>query len=152
MYNNDFYFTLYHYTVSTLGTWVKFFFQKTWLWIFLLPTALAHLDLTIIIGLCMDGGQSLVSKFLRTKVMQFFGRISLSIYLIQWSMIGFIVLLINGPQSYATLHELWAAFSNGDVIVPPGAPALLIIITPVVAFIVTKYFEEPVYKILTGTK
>ena len=83
MYNNDFYFTLYHYTVSTLGTWVQFFFQKTWLWTFLLPTALAHLDLTIIIGLCMDGGESLVSKFLRTKVMQFFGRISFSIYLIQ---------------------------------------------------------------------
>ena len=152
LYNNSLKSTFYNFTDPALNTYAKFFFQNTGFWAFFLTTTLVHLQLTIIMGLCMDGGESVVSRFLRTKMLQFLGRISLSIYLIQWPMMGFIVLLINGPQSYSTTEELWAAFSNGDIIVPPGSPALLIVICPIVAFIVTKYFEEPIYKLLSGTR
>ena len=152
MYTNALKSTFYNFTDSTWNTYVSFFFQKTLFWAFFLTTTLVHLQLTIIMGLCMDGGESIVSRFLRTKMLQFLGRISLSIYLIQWSMGGFIVLLINGPQNYTTTAELWAAVSNGDIIIPPGSPALFIVICLIVAFIVTKYFEEPIYKLLSGTR
>ena len=49
----------------------------------------AHSQLTIIIGLCMDSGKSVTSKFLRKRVLQFLGRISFSLYLLHWPFIQF---------------------------------------------------------------
>ena len=100
----------------------------------------------------MDAGTSLTSRFLRTRMMQFLGRISLSLYLLHWSLIGYVILAINGPQDYETEGEIREAYESQKLIVPFGAPMILIIISPIVSFIVTKYFEEPISKILRGTK
>lgn len=131
---------------------VKFFFQGDGFWKFFLQTHLPHLQLIIIVGLCMDGGKSIASRFLRTKMMQFLGRISLSLYLLHWPLMGFVLLAFNGPQNFGTSAEIWAAYFSGKINVPFGAPAIHIIISPIVCFIATKYFEEPIAKILRGTK
>ena len=111
-----------------------------------------HIQLTIVIGLCMDAGTSLTSRFLRTQMMQFLGRISLSLYLLHWSLIGYVILAINGPREYQTEGEILAAYKSHELIVPFGSPMIVIIVSPIVSFIVTKYFEEPISKILRGTK
>ena len=135
-----------------LNKLVRFFFQTDDFWKIFLQTHLVHLQLSIIIGLCMDGGKSLVSRFLRTKMMQFLGRISLSLYLLHWPLMGYVLLAINGPQTFKTSAEIWAAYGSGKLIVPLGTPLILIIISPIICFIATKYFEEPISKILRGTK
>ena len=131
---------------------VKFFFKTDEFWKYFLQTFLPHLQLIIVIGLCMDGGKSFVSRFLRTKVMQFFGRISLSLYLLHWPLMGFVILAMNGGQDFTNSAEVLEAYASGKLKVPFGTPAIHIIISPIVCFIVTKYFEEPVTKMLKGTK
>ena len=84
--------------------------------------------------------------------MQFLGRISLSLYLLHWPLMGFVILAINGPQSFETSAEVVAAYRSGEIVVPVGTPAIHIIISPIICFIATKYFEEPISKILRGTK
>jgi peptidoglycan/LPS O-acetylase OafA/YrhL len=100
----------------------------------------------------MDGGQSLTSKFLRSKVMQFLGRISLSLYLTHESVLGFVILATNGPIEYEKEADIWKAYLSGDLFDPSGSSLIVIITAPIVAFIVTKYFEEPISKILNGFK
>ena len=131
---------------------IRYIFAGDKFWSKFLQIALVHLQLNIIIGLCMDKGISFTSKVLRAKPIQLLGRISLSLYLTHWSMMGFILTAINGPQKYQTEAEIWAAYSNGNLIQPPGSPAIAIILTPIIAYIVTKYFEEPLSKALRGTK
>ena len=131
---------------------VKFFFKTDEFWKYFLQTFLPHLQLIIVIGLCMDGGKSFVSRFLRTKVMQFFGRISLSLYLLHWPLMGSVILAMNGGQDFTNYAEVLEAYASGKLKVPFGTPAIHIIISPIVCFIVTKYFEEPVTKMLKGTK
>ena len=138
--------------VAKLNKYVEFFFKGDDFWGTYLQIFAVHLQLTIVVGLCMDDGKSLTSRFLRTKVMQFLGRISLSLYLLHWALMGYVLLAVNGPQHYETEGEIWAAYFSQKLIVPFGAPMILIIISPIVCFIVTKYFEEPVSKILRGTK
>ena len=138
--------------VPKLNGVVKKLFQTDEFWKYFLQTHLVHLQLTIIIGLCMDGGSSFVSRFLRTKMMQFLGRISLSLYLLHWPLMGFVILAINGPQSFKTSAEIVGAYRSGEIVVPVGTPAIHIIISPIICFIATKYFEEPISKILRGTK
>lgn len=136
----------------TLNKYLKLFFQGDTFWGTFLQLFAVHIQLTIVIGLCMDDGKSLVSRFLRTKMMQFLGRISLSLYLIHDTVIGAIILAINGPQEYETAEQIEVAYDQGDLIVPPGTPVIVIIVSVIVAFIATKYFEEPVSKILKGSK
>ena len=138
--------------VPRLNKYVEFFFKGDDFWGTYLQIFAVHIQLTIIVGLCMDAGKSLTSRFLRTKMMQFLGRISLSLYLLHWSLMGYVILAINGPQEYETEAEIWEAYSSQKLTVPFGSPMILIIISPIVCFIVTKYFEEPVTKILRGTK
>ena len=135
-----------------LDPMVKFFFKTDEFWKYFLQTFLPHLQLIIVIGLCMDGGESLVSRFLRTKMMQFLGRISLSLYLLHWSLMGFVILAINGGQHFTNSAEVSEAYGSGKLKVPFGAPAIHIIISPILCFIVTKYFDEPITKMLKGTK
>lgn len=135
------------------STWILIgFFRKDTIWGTLLQLFFVHVQLTIVMGLCMDNGKSLTSKFLRTKMMQFLGRISLSLYLTHESMLGFVILAINGPQEYKTEEAIWQAYESGDINEPNGSPLIVIITAPIVAFIATKYFEEPISKILRGSK
>ena len=85
-------------------------------------------------------------------MMQFLGRISLSLYLIHDTVIGAIILAINGPQKYKTAEQIEVAYDQGDIYIPPGTPVIVIFVSVIVAFIATKYFEEPVSKILKGSK
>ena len=140
------------HSTPRLNKYVAFFFQKDKFWGTILQYFAIHSQLTIIIGLCMDAGESLTSKFLRTKGMQFLGRISLSLYLLHFAIMGFINLTINGPQSYETEAEFYEAYIKGDIYVPLGAPLILIIISPIISFIATRYFEEPTSNILKGHK
>ena len=127
----------YEFINKFLDLWLQFF--------------AVHLQLTIIIGLCMDDGNSLTSKFLRTNGMQFLGRIALSLYLIHRSVMGFTSLAINGPrlkEYFNTgIHE---AYDEDKIFLPLGTPLIVMIVSPIVSFIVTKYFEEPITKILRG--
>ena len=100
---------------------------------------LVQLQLTIVMGLCLDNGESLSSKILRTKVMQFFGRISLSLYLLQLPVFGYIrLLMIQSGQFNDTAWRDFCLFY------------LIIVITPGVAYLVTKYFQEPCSRLLRG--
>ena len=136
--------------VPRLNKLVAFIFQGDRFWGTYLQIFAVHIQFTIVTGLCMDAGTSLTSRFLRTRMMQFLGRISLSLYLLHWSLIGYVILAVNGPQDYKTDGEIWAAYGSQKLIIP--SPMILIIISPIVSFIVTKYIEEPMLKILTGTK
>ena len=51
---------------------------------------MCYTQLMIIVGLCLDNGKSLSSKFYKTKVMQFLGRISMSLYLLHEPLIYYI--------------------------------------------------------------
>ena len=127
-------------------------FQDTELFGIVLQWFVVHSLLTIIIGLCMDAGQSITSKFLRTKIMQFLGRISLSLYLLHWPLMVYITVAMNGKQQYDNPGDIFAAYIGGKIYVPTWAPLILIVISPIVAFITTKYFEEPISNILRGRK
>ena len=135
-----------------LNKFVAGFFKDDTFWGTFLQLFAVHVQLTIVMDLCMDDGSSLTSKFLRTKMMQFLERISLSLYLTHESMLGFVILAINGPQEYETEAEIWKAYYSGELIEPNGSPLIVIITAPIVAFIATKYFEEPITKILRGSK
>ena len=107
---------------------------------------MVHCQLIIIIGLSMDNGDSLTSKILRTRVMQFLGRISLSLYLLQLPLLGYIKLMMNQAWQYYNMAEMsstsleeWRDF---------WSPPILIVISPIVAFVTTRYFEEPITNIL----
>ena len=100
-------------------------------------------QLTIIIGLCMDNGESFTSKLLRTKFMQFFGRISLSLYLLQLPIFGCIELLMN---QYWVYNELEGDdFENLRLF---SSCYIFILVTPLIASLANKYFEEPISSIL----
>ena len=95
-------------------------------------------QLTIIIGLCMDDGDSLTSKFLRTRCLLFLGRISLSLYLLHVPIGQYIELALN-EQDWQSTGALYFNF---------WLPLIKIIISPFIAFVATKYFEEPVGRYL----
>ena len=88
-----------------LNAYIAYFFKHDNFWGAFLQYFAVHGFLIIIIGLCMDGGESLTSKFLRTKAMQFLGRISLSLYLLHIPIMGYWSLMINGPQTHYKTYE-----------------------------------------------
>ena len=112
---------------------------------YVLQFLFVHLQLTIIIGLCMDDGISFTSRFLRTKSLQFLGRISFSLYLTHWPVMGFVSLAIKGQElcgnesSANEFLNMW----NKCAILPLWAPILTIFVSIFFAFLITKYFEDP---------
>jgi hypothetical protein len=98
--------------IPRLDPYVEHFFKWPAFWSPFLQIFAVHVQLTIVVGLCMDGGKSLTSKFLRTKMMQFLGRISLSLYLLQWSLMGFVLLAINGPQYFNPNEDIIWDFTD----------------------------------------
>ena len=90
-------------------------------------------QLTIVIGLCMDAGESKTSRFLRTNAMQFLGRISFSLYLLHIPTLNF-----------CSQFLLYIKF----VTYPSGTALFVISLAIMLSFIVTKYIEEPISRIL----
>ena len=117
---------------------VRFLFGGDRFWGKFLQFALVHLQLSIIIGLYMDDGNSITSKLLRTKTMQFLGRISLSLYLTHLSTMRFML-------------TIWKTYNAGKLVERAGLPAVGIMVSPIIAYIITKYFEEPISKALRRT-
>ena len=141
-----------NYHRTKLNTIVAYLFQDSEFFGRVLQFFAVHSQLIIIIGLCMDSGQSLTSRFLKTKIMQFLGRISLSLYLLHVPIIGYIILAINGKQPYDTgdADAIWAAYDQGKIYVPPYHPFIVIVTSSIIAYIITKYFEEPISNLLKG--
>ena len=52
------------------------------------------------LGLCLDGGQSFTSKLFKTRIMQFLGRISMSLYLVHEPLIFWIKCLLYGKLDW----------------------------------------------------
>ena len=114
---------------------------------YVLQFVFVHLQLTIIIGLCMDDGISFTSRFLRSTSLQFLGRISYSLYLTHWPVMGFISLAIKGQDICKNEIEardfLNVQMWNKCAILPLWAPILTPFVAIFFAFLVTKYLEEP---------
>ena len=115
---------------------------------YILQFLFVHSQLTIISGLCMDDGISLTSRVLRSRALQFLGRISYSLYLTHWSIMGFVSLAIKGQEVCKNENEVreFLEWWNKCAILPLWSPFLTIFIAILFAFFVTKYFEEPLKK------
>ena len=111
----------------------------------MLQFVFVHLQLTIIIGLCMDDGISFTSRFLRSTSLQFLGRISYSLYLTHWPVMGFVSLAIKGQEICKNEIETRDFLDswNKCAILPLWAPILTPFVAIFFAFLVTKYLEEP---------
>ena len=138
-----------YYSESKIVKWILHTAMDQGLDNYVIQFLLVHLQLTLIIGLCMDNGNSRTSVFLRSKVPQFLGRISVSLYLTHWPMIGYISLAINGQDKCLNENSV-RAFTGWSscAVLPQWSPILTMIVSPLIAFIVTKYFEEPISAIL----
>ena len=122
---------------------------KYWMaWGDLLQVFAVHSQLTIIIGLCMDGDTSFLSKILQTRVMQLLGNISLSLYLVHWSVVCLVILAQTNRLFEGSIRKIIGAIYSGKLILVPGTPLIIVIISLLVSFIVSKYFEKPISKIL----
>ena len=133
------------YYLENIKTYVQYGIFNYWL-----QFLLVHTQFTIITGLCMDEGKSITSRFLRSKVLQFLGRISLSLYLTHWPIMGYVSLAINGKKtcendSKGLLFDSWNSCAELETV---WSPILTMIIAPIIAFLITKYFEEPLANIL----
>jgi hypothetical protein len=70
----------------------------------------------------------------------------------------YVLLAINGPQyfnpneditwdpDHVTWRDDYLGFHRLNI--PLGAPLIVIAVSPIVCFVVTKYFEEPISKML----
>ena len=116
-----------------------------------------YVQLMIIIGLCLDGeGHSRASKFFRSSLMQFLGKISMTMYLIHCPLIFWIKVALYGEIG----KNLTFSLVNFDIIflfigltvvgkqpdVPfPAWPAIPLLISSslIAATLLTKFIEEP---------
>ena len=114
----------------------------------LLQVFAVHSQLTIVIGLCMDGGTSILSKILQTRVMRLLGDMSLSLYLVHWSVLCLVILAQNNHQIEGPIGKIIGATYSGKVVLLPGTPLIIVIISLLVSFIISKYFEKPISKLL----
>ena len=90
------------------------------------------IQLTIVIGLCMDDGVSRTSVFFKTNAMQVLGRVSFSLYLLH----------IPTKSIFQSFLKYY------DIVWPSGTPMLIVILSIVFSFIATKYLEEPLVRTL----
>lgn len=100
---------------------------------------LVNLQLMIIVGLCCDQGQSKFSQFFKTKVMQFFGKVSMSLYLVHEPIIFWIAFLINGPIE-------WTKSRPASTDFPLRYSPVHAIVSIILAVLLTKFVEEPIKK------
>ena len=99
-----------------------------------------YVQLMIIVGLCLDD-KSVSSRFFRSSVMQFLGRISMTLYLVHCPLIYWIKVGLFG--------EVGLAVVGGDPEVPfPAWPAIPLHITSslLCATVLTIFLEEPARK------
>ena len=96
-----------------------------------------YLQLMIIVGLCLDGGKSHTSRFLKTRVMQFLGRISMALYLIHEPILFWINFCTYGKVDWPDDKK------PSHVKLPLWAIPIHVLISLIFATILTFYLEEP---------
>ena len=97
----------------------------------ILQLTACHTQLMIIVGLCLDGGQSMTARFFTTSPMQFLGRISMAYYLVHGTMIMWINLGYYGPDF------------EGERGFPLWATPVMMILSVLSATFLTLCLEEP---------
>ena len=102
--------------------------------------SLCHTQLMVIVGLCLDGGRSIVTKFFNTKTMQFFGRISMSLYLVHEPIIFYIRFFFYGVWHWKD--------GQGSPDAPSWTIPIHVIISLIFATFITLFIEEPARKLL----
>ena len=108
---------------------------------YLLMLLVCYLQLMIIVGLCLDSGKSWTGQFLKTRIMQFFGRISISLYLIHKPLINWLKLIIYGPVE-------WEDGKNPGLKMPAWAIPIHLVISMIFGVLLTLLIEEPARKFL----
>lgn len=104
-----------------------------------------YLQLMITVGLCLDGGRSFTSRFFSTRLMQFLGRISMSLYLVHEPVIFYIDLCVYGPFLGPIPPEPWRRM-------PTWAIPIHIAVSLVLGTALTLLLEEPARKGLRKLK
>ena len=97
-----------------------------------------NLQLMIIVGLCFDQNQSWTSKFFNSSLMQFFGKISMALYLVHLPLIDWIKLVINGPVQWENGRI------QNQVFYPFYCIFIHLVLSLIFASILTLFLEEPV--------
>ena len=95
-----------------------------------------YLQLIIIVGLCLDSGRSWTSRIFKTKIMQFIGRISMSLY------------LIHGILIKVMKWAIWKWTGNFQDLLQFWALKYYYILSFCVATVITLFIEEPTRKFL----
>ena len=104
-----------------------------------------QVQLMMIVGLCLDGGRSWTGKFYNTKIMQFLGRISMSLYLVHEPIIYYINLVDYGGP----IVDQWKDGKQPDgYSMVPWAIPIHIIISILAGTVLTLFIEEPARKYL----
>ena len=106
-----------------------------------MPVTACYLQLMILVGLCLDSGKSSTSKFFKTKIMQFLGRISMSLYLIHDPLIYWLKMIIFEPVEWE--HD-W----NSTYEMPIWAIPIHVLISLIFGILLTLFLEEPARKYL----
>ena len=100
-----------------------------------------YVQLMIIVGLCLDSGKSWTGRFFKTRIMQFLGRISMSLYLIQELMIYWLKFIIYGSVE-------WVFGKNPGLKMPVWAIPIQLGISLILGVLLTLFIEEPARKFL----
>ena len=97
-----------------------------------------YVQLMIIVGLCFDEGKSSSSKLFQSPLMQFLGRISMSLYLIHCPLIYWIKVALFGEMGLAVVGK------EPEVPFPPWPAIPVHILTSLLsATLLTIFLEEP---------
>ena len=105
----------------------------------LLQMTICYTQLMIIVGLCLDDGKSFTSRFFNTKVMQFLGRISMSLYLFHLPLIFYITGFVTYGQENIDLKEF--LFLNPVWTIP-----IHFLLSLIFGTLLTFYVEDPARK------
>ena len=109
-----------------------------------------QIQLMMIVGLCLDGGRSLFSKFYKTRIMQFLGRISMSLYLVHEPIIYYINWVYFGSVKWLKDEDSPTNFAKPDYVkMPTQYVPVHICISLLAGIFLTLCIEEPARKFLT---
>ena len=95
-----------------------------------------YLQLMIIVGLCLDSGKAWTTRFFKTRIMQFLGRISMALYLIHFLLIDLLKLIIYGPYE-------WVDGKAPNVRLPVWGIPIHLGISLISGIILTLFIEDP---------
>ena len=110
---------------------------------------MVQIQLMMIVGLCLDGGKSLFSKFYKTRIMQFLGRISMSLYLVHEPIIYYINWCYYGSVNKWVENEDGNLVKPDNIKMPTQFVPVHICISLLAGIFLTLCIEEPARKFLT---